>query len=121
LQCSDIISIRNYFYSMEGRLGRGGEPKPQTDILQRFEDAVGAIQDSASFRRWLDISSRFHQYSLGNQLLIAFARPDATYVAGYHTWPKMGRHVKRGEKGIAIMVPHKRMVEDEEGEKVPVV
>ena len=74
---------------------RRGDPKPQSDILQRFEAAVTAIQDSESFRRWLDISARFHKYSLGNQLLIAMQRPDATYVAGYHTWPKLGRHVKR--------------------------
>src|SRR6059058_2120495 len=101
---------------MEGRLGRG-DPKPQSDILQRFEVAVGAITDSESFRRWLDISARFHKYSLGNQLLIAFARPDATYVAGYHAWLKLGRHVRRGEKGIAIMVPHRRKVTNEDGEE----
>jgi len=81
---------------MEGRLGRGVEARPQSDILQRFEDAVGAIQDSDSFRRWLDVSSRFHEYSLGNQLLIAMQRPDATYVAGFHAWLKLGRHVLTG-------------------------
>ncbi len=54
---------------MGERLGRG-DPKPQSDILQRFEAAVGAIQDSESFRRWLDVSAKFHKYSLGNQLLI---------------------------------------------------
>ena len=101
---------------MEGRLGRGTEPQARIDILQRFEDAVGAIQDSESFRRWLDVSSRFHQYSLGNQLLIALARPDASYVAGYNAWLKLGRHVRRGEKGIAIMVPHRRKVTNDDGE-----
>lgn len=90
---------------MERRLGRGDDPKTQSDVLQRFEDAVGAIQDSESFRRWLDVSSRFHNYSLGNQLLIAFQRPDATYVAGFNAWLKLGRHVLKGEKGIRIMVP----------------
>ena len=102
---------------MERRLGRGGEPKPQSDVLQRFEDAVGAIQDSESFRRWLDISSRFHNYSLGNQLLIAMQRPDATQVAGFHAWLKLGRHVVKGEKGIKIMVPLARKVANDEGEE----
>jgi antirestriction protein ArdC len=99
---------------MERRLGKGKET-PQLDILLRFEEAVGAIHDSESFRRWLDISSRFHKYSLGNQLLIAFQRPDATVVAGYHTWPKLNRYVKRGEKGIAIIVPYVRKVETDAG------
>ena len=101
---------------MERRLGRGGDPKPQSDVLQRFEDAVGAIQDSESFRRWLDISSRFHNYSLGNQLLIAFQRPDATYVAGFNALLKLGRHVLKGEKGIRIMVPLRRKVTNDNGE-----
>ena len=101
---------------MEGRLGRG-DPQPPSDILQRFEEAVGAIQDSESFRRWLDVSSRFYHYSLGNQLLIALQRPDATQVAGFHAWLKLGRHVLRGEKGIAIMVPHRRKVTNDAGEE----
>src|SRR5436853_4792027 len=98
---------------MEGRLGRG-DPQPQSDILARFEEAVGAITDSESFRRWLDISARFHNYSLGNQLLIALQKPEATYVAGFHTWRKMNRYVRKGEKGLAIMVPHVRKVENED-------
>lgn len=102
---------------MEGRLGRGVEPGQRIEILQRFEEAVGAIQDSDSFRRWLDISSRFHKYSLGNQLLIAMQRPDATYVAGFHTWLKLGRHVLKGEKGIKIMVPLARKLPNDAGEE----
>src|SRR5437773_12559627 len=99
------------------RQPRRGDTQPTPDILQRFEDAVGAIQDSESFRRWLDISARFHKYSLGNQLLIALQKPEATYVAGYHAWLKMNRYVKKGEHGIAIMVPHVRKVETEQGEE----
>ncbi len=102
---------------MGERLTRGGEPQPQSDVLQRFEDAIGAIQDSESFRRWLDISSRFHTYSLGNQLLIAMQRPDATYVAGFNAWLKLRRHVLKGEKGIAIMVPHARKITNDAGEE----
>ena len=101
---------------MEGRLGRGQEPRqPQPEILQRLEGAVAAIHDSESFRRWLDVSSRFHTYSLSNQLLIALQHPDATRVAGFHTWRRLGRQVRKGEKGIAIMVPHVRTVRDDEG------
>ncbi|MBE0610054.1 MAG: hypothetical protein IH609_11765 [Dehalococcoidia bacterium] len=65
----------------------------------------------------MDISSRFHNYSLGNQLLIAMQRPDATYVAGFHAWLKLGRHVLKGEKGIKIMVPLARKVTNDEGEE----
>jgi hypothetical protein len=48
---------------------------------------------------------RFHNYSLGNAILIGFQKPDATHVASFRKWQKLGRHVKRNEKGIAIMAP----------------
>jgi hypothetical protein len=31
--------------------------------------------------------------------------PTATHVAGFHTWHKLGRFVKKGEKGILILAP----------------
>src|SRR4029078_1808962 len=32
-------------------------------------------------------------------------RPDATQVAGFHAWLKLGRCVRKGEKGIVILAP----------------
>ena len=37
------------------------------------------------------------RYSLGNQLLIALQDPDATRVAGFRAWLKLGYCVRRGE------------------------
>ena len=31
--------------------------------------------------------------------------PSASRVAGFHTWKKLGRNVKKGAKGIAILAP----------------
>jgi N-terminal domain of anti-restriction factor ArdC len=64
--------------------------------------------------------SRFHQYSFGNVALILSQRRDATQVAGYRTWQAFGRQVKRGEKDIAILVPHKVKIEPEEEGHDPV-
>jgi antirestriction protein ArdC len=55
--------------------------------------------------RYLAAMSRFHRYSLHNVMLIALQRPTATHVAGFHTWSKLGRHVRKGEKGIFILAP----------------
>ncbi len=54
---------------------------------------------------FLDAMAHFHNYSLGNVLLIARQKPMATKVAGMRTWNELGRRVKRGEKGIAILAP----------------
>lgn len=47
---------------------QGGSSQPE--ILARLEQAIGAIHDSESFRRYLDVQSRFHTYSFGNVALI---------------------------------------------------
>jgi hypothetical protein len=44
-----------------------------------------------------------HRYSLHNIVLIVSQRPDATRVAGFHTWKQLGRKVKKGAKGIMIL------------------
>ncbi len=90
------------------------------DILNKLEQAVGEIQDSETFRRYLDVQARFHRYSWGNVALILAQRPDATRVAGYHTWLQLHRYVRRGEKGIKIIVPmhRKDKVSNEEQEEV---
>ena len=44
-------------------------------------------------------------FSWHNVSLIASQRPTATRVAGFHTWRTMGRFVRKGEKGIAILAP----------------
>src|SRR3954452_5248866 len=91
----------------ESRL-ESGAPEPPAAIqesLTRLEQAVSAIHDSDTFRSYLDAQARFHSYSFANVLLILSAKPDATRVAGYQTWKQLGRQVRRGEKGIRIIVP----------------
>jgi hypothetical protein len=86
-------------------------------VLARLEQAVGEIQDSETFRAYLDVQARFHRYSWSNVALILAQRPDATQVAGYNAWLSMHRYVRRGEKAIKIIVPMRRKVEEEDGEE----
>ena len=81
------------------------QPDRVAEALARLVQAVSAIHDSEDFRRYLDVQARFHRYSYGNVLLILSARPTATRVAGYRAWQLLGRQVRRGERGIKILVP----------------
>jgi antirestriction protein ArdC len=60
---------------------------------------------SETLTNYLTAIGRFHRYSLRNVMLIASQKPAATHVAGFHTWHKLGRFVKKGEKGILILAP----------------
>lgn len=60
---------------------------------------------SEALKEYLSAMGRFHRYSWNNVLLIHAQRTEATRVAGFHTWHDLGRSVKKGEKGIAILAP----------------
>lgn len=79
------------------------------ESLDRLATALENGQ-SETLKKYLAVMGRFHRYSLGNQLLIAMQRPDATQVAGFHAWKRLGRWVKAGEHGIAIVAPMVRKV-----------
>ena len=89
---------------------------------QAFNELVDAVEagKSKTLVEYLKAMGRFHNYSLGNAILINFQRPKATRVAGYRTWQKIGRYVRRNEKGLAIMAPivrRKRAVHVDSEEK----
>ena len=75
------------------------------DVLKQLKDGVEGIQDSYQFRLFLTTMSKFHDYSIGNQILIMIQKPEAIRVAGFNTWKDLGRWVRKGEKGIAILAP----------------
>jgi len=76
-----------------------------TALHEQITDGVAALVSSDAWRAMLATAARFHTYSLGNLLLIGAQRPDATRVAGFRTWQSLGRQVRKGEKGIAILAP----------------
>ena len=73
--------------------------------LEHARKAVEALKSTEGWKRWLGLRRHFHRYSFANQLLIALQKPDATRVAGFRAWMKLGYCVKRGEKALRIWVP----------------
>jgi RNA polymerase sigma factor (sigma-70 family) len=82
------------------------------DALKRLVSALQAGRSDALTQYFVALG-RFHRYSWKNVMLIQAQRPEATRVAGYHTWQQLGRWVKRGEKGIMIIAPLVSKVERE--------
>jgi len=88
-------------------------------VLATLEQGIAAIMDSEGFARYLRCLARFHSYSPNNVALILAHRPDATRVAGYRTWQTLGRQVRKGERGIRIVVPYRTPIApEEEGQRV---
>ena len=60
-----------------------------------------------SWKEWtafLSTAARLYKYPFHEQMMIYAQRPDATACAEYDLWnEKMGRYVRRGSKGIALV------------------
>jgi hypothetical protein len=88
-----------------------------TDSINTLATMTDATAKSDLFKTWLRAVSRFHHYSFNNQLLVLLQRPQAERVAGFHTWKSLGRNVKKGAKGIAILAPCVRKQTAEEADR----
>lgn len=76
------------------------------EFYRQMADHV-ATQLTGSWQEWagfLNTAARLYKYPFHEQLLIYAQRPDATACAEYDLWnEKMGRYVRRGSKGIALV------------------
>ena len=86
------------------------------EITASIEDGIRELFQSESYAQYLQTMSRFHHYSVNNQVLIHMQKPDATLVAGFNKWKnQFGRNVIKGEHGIKIIAPTpvKKKIEQE--------
>lgn len=60
---------------------------------------------SENYKKHLNFIYQFHKYSANNIQLIKLQFPTASRVASFKDWKALGRTVKKGEKGIQILIP----------------
>ena len=78
-------------------------------VLQQYSQLadITALQITGSYQSWTDFlttAARLYKYPYHEQLMIYAQRPEATACADYELWNKrMGRYVRRGAKGIALI------------------
>lgn len=74
---------------------------------ERLKHAAEQLLTSEGWQRWVRVRARggLARLSLNNQLLVALACPDATFVAGFKAWLALGYCVRKGEKAIRIVAP----------------
>lgn len=86
------------------------------EITDSIERGIKDLFDSDKYKQYLTTMSRFHRYSVNNQMLIYMQMPHATHVAGYNKWhDQFGRNVIKGQRGIKIIAPtpFKKKIEQE--------
>jgi hypothetical protein len=98
-------------------LTRGGAREAKLEALQQqLSAAVAALVTGEDWKRALTFAARFRSRSFNNTMLIytqhyaahmqgRVPHPTPTYVAGFHQWLSLGRHVLKGQHGYGILAP----------------
>jgi hypothetical protein len=99
---------------MKSTIPQATKPTPQEkakDCQTMIDKTIARLGEqlehgySEGMKQYLKAMSYFHGYSINNLFLILAQMPQATHVAGFRTWQKLNRTIKKGEKGIRIFAP----------------
>ena len=78
-------------------------------LHQQLQDSLHELVTSQDCQRALTVTARFRDYSFANTRLIwaqSIARGiTPRRIAGYRAWQELGRHVRKGERGLQILAP----------------
>jgi hypothetical protein len=99
-----------YYFSFTRTLGSSPACGLPFDLIWRLQmeellELVAQFMESGTWQTYLRVQAQFHRYSFRNGLLIASQMPDASWVAGYRSWQRLGRQVRKGERSIRIVAP----------------
>lgn len=101
--------------STRGRSDPTREAKLEA-LQQQLSEAVAALVSGEDWKRALTFAAQFRSRSFNNTMLIyaqhysaygegRVPEPTPTYVAGFHQWLSLGRHVEKGQHGYGILAP----------------
>jgi hypothetical protein len=85
-------------------------------LQRRLSESVAALVTGEDWKRALTFAAQFRSRSFNNTMLIYaqhhsaykeghVSKPTPTYVAGFHQWLSLGRHVVKGQHGYGILAP----------------
>jgi hypothetical protein len=105
--------LNNMKVDVDKAMSDASNPQLKT-MLQSIDKVIEQVANMADeagkqefIQNFLKFSSKFHHYSLHNQLLIwIYSHGKAEYVAGASNWPKLGRTVTKWDEGIWILRPN---------------
>ena len=111
-------NIKNSLEAAMKSEGPDGKGKSLIANIERMIENIANSTDEASkqefLTNFLKFSSKFHNYSMANQMLIwAQTKGKAEHVASATNWVKLGRNVKDWGSGILIFAPNFKNIEKE--------
>ncbi|MDA8115976.1 MAG: ArdC-like ssDNA-binding domain-containing protein [Actinomycetota bacterium] len=82
---------------------------PYAKILERLYAEVARIDSGVDWKRIAAASRILNRFSPRNAVLVAMQAcrrsEEVTHLAGYRNWQRLGRQVRSGERGYAVLAP----------------
>lgn len=96
--------------------GRAAREAKLEALHQQLSESVTGLVTGEDWKRALEFAAQFRSRSFNNTILIYAQHYAAyvegrvpastpTYVAGFHQWLSLGRHVEKGQRGYGILAP----------------
>ncbi len=89
------------------------KPQATKSLTQRATEGIQSIVSNNQLKPLLDTMSKFHAYSLNNNVLIHSQNPNANNLANFNSWKQQDRQIKAGEKSIEIIGFSEKEVQSE--------
>ncbi|WP_214406335.1 ArdC-like ssDNA-binding domain-containing protein [Pseudonocardia lacus] len=90
------------------------------ELLGELNTAVEQLTEGEEWTAMLRAATRFHRYSFRNMMLLQAQAEQRgmtlTAVAGFSAWKALGRSVRKGERGLKILAPVTRRVENDDAD-----
>lgn len=110
---------------------RSGRASQRDKVRALLEELAGQVEQLRTRAGWLAMlrgAVGLHKYSVNNQMLLSAQGAARGFtpsqVAGFQAWKDMGRAVRKGEAGLAVLAPSPRLVpikDDDEVEATEVI
>jgi hypothetical protein len=88
---------------------------------ERLRRAAEELLSSEGWARWVRVRASFRSYSAGNCMLLAHQCYERgihpQHIAGFRSWLKLGRCVRKGERALRIFAPVTVKEPDERGQE----
>ena len=88
------------------------------DASEKLVLGIGTMIEQGRWAEFIRFSSKFRTYSPRNVMLIYIQARERNFVptrvAGYAAWKKLGRSVRRGQSGLAVLSPVCRSVSQDQ-------
>ena len=115
---SDVM-LQNMKDNLDAAIKSEGPDSKAKSLVANIERMIERIAESTDeaakqefITNFLRFSSKFHNYSFANQMLIwVQSKGKAEHVASATNWTKLGRQIKNWNEGMIIFAPNKISVE----------